>query len=264
MSCWRRAIKRKMMNRPRYEAYEDFREADCGHADGIRLRIESTACSLTLFLTTSSASSRSALLSGSAACNHCRQPVQKKSLPFKILARAPRQFQTTRHGRVRNTAASGRIPEAAIPSRRRCSLVKPRPSRLQLPKPWTIFPPGCFAEPRGRDLPRGLYPVLFRELALCGGERRLAFANRTFWYRPRSQISVAPERASRMAEQNLDTASCRAVRARGPALRLFAAVFLTFGTLFVLIGNGLRLLNRLRQQAAGAAVGLLAFWQYLL
>jgi hypothetical protein len=31
---------------------------------------------------------------------------------------------------------------------------------------WTIFPPGCFAAPRSRDFPRGLYPVSSANCAL--------------------------------------------------------------------------------------------------
>jgi hypothetical protein len=82
---------------------------------------------------------------------------EKEPAPSKS-SRGPRQFQTTRHGRVRETAASGRIP-AAIPSPNTLLFSKAASQSSSTAQAWTIFPPGCFAEPRGRDLPRGLYPV---------------------------------------------------------------------------------------------------------
>jgi hypothetical protein len=85
---------------------------------------------------------------------------EKELAPSKS-SRGPRQLQTTRRGRVRETAASGRT-SAAIPSRTRCSSVKSRPSRLQLPKHGRSFPPaalphrgaGTFRAVCIRSLPR--------------------------------------------------------------------------------------------------------------
>jgi hypothetical protein len=84
---------------------------------------------------------------------------------------------------------------------------------------------------KGQRLSARSVSGLFRELALCGGERRLAFANQTFWYRPRSQVSGAPERASGMAEQNLNTASCTAVEQKSRASFIWCS-FSHFRTLF--------------------------------
>ena len=61
--------------------------------------------------------------------------------------------------------------------------------------------PGCFASPSGRDFSARPVTRLFRELALCGGERRFTLSDQAFWNRPRCKILVTPEKTAGMTEQ---------------------------------------------------------------
>lgn len=117
----------------------------------------STACSLTLFLTTSSASSDPLCypvqLPAITAANRSR----KRACPFKILARAS---AISNHA-ARSSSGNGCFrPDSGGHSISNTLLFSKAASQSSsTAQAWTIFPPGCFAEPRGRDLPRGLYPV---------------------------------------------------------------------------------------------------------
>jgi hypothetical protein len=60
---------------------------------------------------------------------------------------------------------------------------------------------------------------LFRELPLCGGERRLSLSNQAFWNRPRCKILATPEMTAGMTSRtSMPLPTCR--YSKRPALGL--------------------------------------------